>query len=63
MLHHCLIVLVYYVQVLIVLGHNIAGDDVTVLARAGGRYVDAQVCFVTTVVSRTGLCLHSSASL
>lgn len=30
-------------QVLVVLGHNITGPDCVVLARAGGRYVDAQV--------------------
>lgn len=30
-------------QVLVVLGHNITGNDVTVLARAEGQYIDAQV--------------------
>ena len=28
------------------LGYNITGDDCTVLARANGRYIDAQVSFV-----------------
>ena len=35
----------HFLQVLVVLGHNITGDDVTVLARAEGQYIDAQVRF------------------